>query len=97
MFSFDVLGQLREIDEPVHKSRVSLLQRFLDEGRNEYIAAYVDVFAQPKPLFRNVQAKLHGFAGLGLSKCPLVPDVEAQGRVYMSLEAVRQVVEAGMV
>ena len=95
-----VLDNVRTLDHARDQLLVRLLERALDEAGRHEVGAHVDVFAQVEAFFGRAEPQFDWFAGLAgevAADGPFFFDVETQGRVDVGLEAVGEVVEAGVV
>lgn len=79
---------------------MGLFQCSLYKLGHDNVAVHVAVFAQVETLARDVEAEFDGCCWLSRkasSNAPFFFDIQTQGRVYMRLHAIKEVVEAGVV
>lgn len=88
------------LHQPVHQLAMALFERFLDKPHHHDVALHLDVLADVQALPRRANAELRGrlgFTGQRAADAPFRADVEAEGRIDVRLQAVGEVVEAGVI
>lgn len=88
------------LHQSLHQRRMRFLQCLLHEGRHEYVAFHVDVFAQPQAMLWDTQSYLHRFDGFVRQRsahCPFALDVQPHGRITVGLQPIAEIVETGAI
>ena len=82
---------MRFLDHALDEGGVCGLEVFLDEFGHEDVAAEIRIFPQVQPILGHTQSQLRGLDWLSRKRAterPFPANVEAEGRVTVSLQAI---------